>query len=99
MLPMLLQAVAGPPAPTAPKPRELAACSRDAAPGEIVVCARGQEQFRLRPLSPRAGADDPALPKAQVEVAPGVSLAAEAEQGNVGNIPTNRALMRLKLRF
>jgi hypothetical protein len=78
----------GPPA----KPR----CP-EGAPGEIVVCARNDEQYRLRPLPEkfaRKGEGD-----AQVDLGDGVAVAVEAERAGVGGVISNRAMVRLKLKF
>jgi hypothetical protein len=96
---LLLQAaVAGPmlPKPRSVLPRE---CPK---PREgdttVVVCGRGQEEFRLRAMPERYSADPQALPKAQTTIG-GNTVAAEAEQGDVGGIPTNRIMLRLKRPF
>ena len=97
---LTLQIAAGPPDEAEPRPRTTA--PRPCLPGEpdeVVVCARDPETFRLRPLAVPRGADDPALPKAETQIAPGVEITAEAEQGNIGNTPTNRAMVRLELKF
>ncbi len=98
MLALLLLQVAG---PMLEKPRSAAPTrSCTPRPGEdLVVCGKGQEQFRLRPITPRADDGAPAIPKAETAIGPGMTLAAEAEQGNVGPNLTNRAMVRWKLKF
>ena len=97
---LLLQAaaVAGPvlPAPRSVLPRE---CPR-ARPGDtdVVVCGRGQEQFRLRATPERYSSDPEALPKASTTIGDN-TVSAETEQGDVGGIPTNRIMLRLKRPF
>ncbi|WP_375270438.1 hypothetical protein [Sphingomonas sp.] len=97
---LLLQAaaVAGPvlPAPRSVLPRECPS----AQPGdsEVVVCGRGQEQFRLRAAPERYSSDPQALPKARTTIG-GNTVSAETEQGDVGGIPTNRIMLRLKRPF
>lgn len=88
---MLAQAVAGPMLP--PRPRSDAPCPVAADPQEVVVCARDQESFRLRPLP---GPDsDLGLPRARTSLAGG-TLAAEAEQGMLAN---GQSVPRLMLRW
>ncbi len=96
---LLLQAaVAGPvlPQPRSILPRE---CPK-AQPGDtdVVVCGRGQEQFRLRATPERYSSDPQALPKAQTTIG-GNTVGAETEQGNVGGVATNRIMLRLKRPF
>ncbi len=88
---------AGPPAPIPPKPRSDKPCPV-ARPGEdIVVCARPQDEFRLKPLPERYIAER-TPPKAQVAI-PGVgTVSAEAEQGaDAQGGAINRAMIRLKV--
>jgi hypothetical protein len=69
----------------------------EAAPGEIVVCARNDEQYRLRPLPEkfaRKGEGD-----AQVDLGDGAAVAVEAERAGVGGVISNRAMVRFKLKF
>ena len=64
---------------------------------EVVVCAnkKGESPYRLsEPPSPKKKA-----PKAGLTVAEGVSVAAETESVDVGGFPSNRAMIRLKLKF
>jgi hypothetical protein len=96
MIPLLLlQAVAGPFLPAAPRPRSDKPCPVGVDPSEIVVCARDPEIFRLRPLPgdpPREG-----LPRAAVRVGD-ATLAAEAEQATLaGGAQSQRLMFRLKL--
>jgi hypothetical protein len=66
--------------------------------GEVVVWANrsGVSPYRLKqPAPPPAKA----MPQAQVEIAEGVSAAAETEQTDVGGFPSNRAMVRLKIKF
>ncbi len=93
----LLQAtVAGPllDKPPAPDP-----CARPAA-GDVVVCGRraDPQRYRLRPLGDRYSADAAALPKAETGILGGrAALAAEAEAGSVGGVPSNRVMIRLRI--
>jgi hypothetical protein len=91
-----LQAV-GPPAPlpaTRPSDRPCPV----AQPGEdIVVCARPNEQYRLKPLTRRFTAER-TPPKAQVGIAGVGTVAAEVEQGaDAQGGPVNRAMVRLRI--
>jgi hypothetical protein len=64
---------------------------------EIVVCANpnGVSPYRLNPPAPRPRA----LPKAEVQVAKGVNVGAETESADVGGFTSNRAMLRLKIKF
>ena len=98
--------VAGPPVPpprVVPKPIEVTGpCAAGHQPrqdDEIVVCARPQEAFRLKPLpdryTPQSG-----IPKAEVKVFGNAKLSAEAERGaDAQGGPINRAMVRLKIPF
>jgi hypothetical protein len=72
-------------------------CSEAGGTGEVVVCGRrdGQSPYRIGPQSPTP----PALPDAQFNISDGVQAGATAEQGDVGGIPTNRAMITLKIKF
>jgi hypothetical protein len=94
--------VAGPPLPaelrpaTAPSPtRRCGEADRD---GDILVCARDREAYRLRPLK---GGPAPAAPlRAETGVVGKLRVAAEAEQGVLPNGQSSpRAMLRLKLPF
>ena len=72
--------------------------SRTAATGEIIVCANrpgGPSPYRIsQPPQPEAQ-----MPKAEVQLADGVSVAAETEQADILGFPSNRAMLRLKVKF
>ena len=72
--------------------------TRAAASVEIIVCANragGPSPYRLsQPPRPEAQ-----MPKAEVQLADGVSVAAETEQADILGFPSNRALLRLKVKF
>jgi hypothetical protein len=98
LLAAVLQAVSASPPErvdlTIPQP-----CQRaEESAGEIVVCANrnGKSPYRLQETAP---AEQAALPKAQANVAEGVSVAAETEEANVGGFVSNRAMIRLKVKF
>ena len=66
--------------------------------GEVVVCAyrNGESPYRLKlPVQSRKEG----LPKAETQVAEGVTLSGETEGADVGGFPSNRAMIRLKIKF
>ena len=79
---------------TGPPSCELQPSTRD----EIVVCAnrRGESPYRLKQFEPKTTS---ALPAAQMQIAEGVHIAAEAENVNINGFPSNRAMVRLKIKF
>ncbi|WP_294191599.1 hypothetical protein [uncultured Sphingomonas sp.] len=94
----LQAAVSGPvlPKPRSVLPRE---CPK-AEPGDtsIVVCARSQEEFRLRVTPERYSTDPQALPKAAIKIGDN-TVSADTEQGSVGGFTSNRVMLRLKRPF
>jgi hypothetical protein len=69
-----------------------------AASDEIIVCGRRDGEpgpYRLPQLPPR----DPGLPRAETGIAKGVAIAGETERADVGGFPSNRAMVRLKIKF
>jgi hypothetical protein len=70
----------------------------EASADEIVVCANrnGENPYRLQEMPPPEQA---ALPNAEVNVAEGVSVGAETEEADVGGFVSNRAMLRLKVKF
>lgn len=79
---------------TVPQPCQAQRADAD----EIVVCANrdGQSPYRIKQAERRS---DPGMPKAQVKIAQGVNAAAETEQADVGGFPSNRAMIRIKIKF
>ena len=71
-------------------------CLRQAG-DEIVVCGRRDEPspYRIGPQPPAR----PTLPNAELKISDGVEAKLGAEQGEVGGIPTNRAMITLKIKF
>ncbi|WBH16390.1 hypothetical protein [Sphingomonas radiodurans] len=89
--------VAGPPAPVPPNRSSDRPCPV-AQPGEeIVVCARRDDEYRLKPLTGRYDFDrEP--PKAEMAIAGVGKVAAEVEQGrDAQGAPINRAMIRLRI--
>lgn len=64
---------------------------------EIVVCGRrdGQSPYRIKPLPPTP----PSLPDAEFKISEKATAKLSAEQGEIGGIPTNRAMISLKIKF
>ena len=63
---------------------------------EIVVCGRRKESpYRIGPRP----AEPPALPDAEFKISDRVAGKLGAEQGEIGGIPTNRAMITLKIKF
>lgn len=92
---LLAQAVAGPVLPMPPRPRKGARCPVSSDPGDVVVCARDNDAYRLNPLPPRY--DSPALPKAELGIGNN-KLAAEAEHATLaGGAQSQRLMIRLKI--
>ena len=94
--------VAGPAVPAelrpAPTPAPAARCGDPDDDGDIVVCARGRDADRLRPVDDRAYARRPL--RAETGVVGKLRMAAEAEQGVLPNGQSApRAMVRLKLPF
>jgi hypothetical protein len=70
---------------------------RRAATDEVVVCGRRDSKslYRVGPQSELP----PAIPNAEFRLLDGVGLKLHAEEGEVGGIPTNRAMVSLKIKF
>ncbi|WP_338501626.1 hypothetical protein V6R86_02055 [Sphingomonas kaistensis] len=66
-------------------------------PQDIVVCGRnGSGRYRLNdPLPPRQSD----VPTAAVQLADGVTIAAEAEGAQAGGQQSNRLMARIKIKF
>ena len=65
---------------------------------EIVVCGRRPDElgpYRLPPLPQR----DSYIPKAERAIGKGIAIAAETEQADVGGFPSNRVMVRFKIKF
>jgi hypothetical protein len=70
---------------------------RRAATDEVVVCGRRDSQSLYR-VGPQAE-QQPAIPNAEFKLLEGVGLKLHADQGDVGGVPTNRAMVSLKIKF
>ena len=65
---------------------------------EVIVCANradGLGPYRIR-QAPSAAAKNP---KAEAQLADGLSVAAQTESADIGGFPAKRAMLRLKLKF
>ena len=101
-LSLLLAAIAQAVTSVPPKKIDLTirrSCEAQATSGdEIVVCARrndGIGPYRINQPLPRQSD----VPKAELQLADGLSASAETENADVGGIPSNRAMVRLKIKF
>lgn len=63
---------------------------------EIVVCAPDSAVYRLGPVSTKPGQ---ALPKTELKLSGNTVVAAHLQSGNLGNMPTNRAMVTIKVAF
>ena len=97
---MMLQfdPVSGPPAPSSVRLTPQADCPVGDS-GDIVVCARkDNDQFRLKPL-PERFSRNPSRIKAETNLNSKTKLSAETEAGSVGGFVSNRIMARLKFGF
>lgn len=91
---LLIQGVTGPILPPPRRPAVAGACPVGD-PGDVVVCARDPDAYRLKPLPPHP--DQPALPEAAVQIGD-TRLKAEAEQvGLEGGAQSQRMMLRLAI--
>lgn len=91
---LLLVQAAGAASPPAAVPR----CEDRAPGGEIVVCApsaNASSPYRIDPQPGRRAG----LPKAALKLANGMRAVAETEQADVGGFPSDRLMVRLKIKF
>lgn len=67
--------------------------------GEVVVCVNrnGESPYRLKQSVRRKPETTP--PKAELQIVDGVAVAGETEQADVGGFPSNRAMIKLKIKF
>jgi hypothetical protein len=100
LIAMMLQSdpVSGMPAPSAVRLTPRADCPVGDG-GDIVICARkDNDQFRLKPL-PERFSREPARIKAETKLSANTTLSAETEAGDVGGAISNRLMARLKVGF
>lgn len=91
----MTQAVAGPHLPAPPRPRSDKPCPVSAEPGDVVVCARSQDAYRLKPLP--SAPDEPVIPKAEFGLG-ATRVAAETEQTQLaGGAQSKRLMVRFKI--
>jgi len=67
----------------------------DRGTGEIVVCAKPSQPYRIGPVE-QSG---PALPPAAIELSSNVAANIHVEQQGVGGFPSNRVMLSFKIRF
>ena len=101
-MPLLLAALAQAISGTPPERIDLLipqpCAARTAASDEVVVCAnRAGDPGPYRISQPPSA--EAQMRKAEVQLAVGVTVAAEADQADILGFPSNRALLRLKLKF
>lgn len=98
LLLVLLALQAGPPIGPEPSRRSILSVKRECptaeAGDEIVVCARPDDEFRLKPLPERYQAG---VPRAEFGLPGDAKAVAETEQGAAGGFPSNRVMLRLKV--
>lgn len=73
--------------------------AKRSASDEIVVCGRRSDRpspYRLPVLPPE---QQKGIPTADTMLANGVNLGAVTEQANVGGFPSNRLMLRLRIKF
>jgi hypothetical protein len=72
------------------------ACTTPAAGSDVVVCGtRDSDRYRIEPEPSRS----PTGRKAAIDLSERVRAAAETEKGEVGGRPSNRIMLRLKIKF
>jgi hypothetical protein len=73
-------------------------CEVSRADDQVVVCGNrnGESPYRLKQPAQKPRK---ALPDAQLQIGEGVAIAAETEQADVGGFTSNRAMVRLKIKF
>jgi hypothetical protein len=64
--------------------------------GEIVVCATDNEQFRLRLLPDQS---QPRSEAPQLKLGENAAAGVGLERGSVGGVPSNRVMVKMKLKF
>lgn len=72
--------------------------SRETNDDEVVVCGTRTGQRSPYRLPPELSETDKRV-KAETRIADGVTVAGETENADVGGRPSNRAMVRLKIKF
>ena len=95
MIAMQTGAVAGPVLPAPRKAPTTRHCPPDDGGGDVVVCGRSSDAYRIG-IIPDYSAPM-TLPKARTKIAGVGAVSAEAEQVDVGGMPSKRAMIRLAI--
>ena len=95
MIALQTGAVAGPVLPAPRKPPTARRCPSDDGSGDVVVCGRSSDAYRIGAIPD--GPKPMTLPKARTEIAGVGTVSAEAEQVDVGGMPSKRAMIRLTI--
>ena len=72
--------------------------TRGSAKDDVIVCGRRRDdstRYRIPPSTPTQSD----LPKAELILGNGTRLSAETEQVDIGGMPSNRAMIRLRFKF
>lgn len=72
--------------------------TQESTDSEVIVCGRrndGSSPYRINQSSVRSTD----IPKAEAQIADGVRMSAETENVDVGGTPSNRLMVRLKIKF
>ena len=93
LLAAILQAISASP------PERVDCAAQRSETDEVVVCANRDGESPYRLIEVPEPVEGEALPKAEVQVAQGVSAGAETEKADVGGFDSNRAMVRLKFKF
>ena len=101
---LILIAMAQATSPSAPSPPQkidmtlATPCERAAATDEdVIVCGRRDETSRYR-IPPPASSPS-RKDRAEWQVGEGASVSAETENVDIGGTPSNRVMLRLKIKF
>ena len=79
--------------PTSPQRCE----TLDSLDADVLVCGRRNDpnRYRLPPLTPYQSE----LPKAELQLGNDTSVSAETQRVVIGGLPSNRVMIRLKIKF
>jgi hypothetical protein len=95
MIALQTGAVAGPVLPVPRKVPTARHCPPDEGGGDVVVCGRSSDAYRIGTIPDYS--TPMTLPKARTTIAGVGTVSAEAEQVDVGGIPSKRAMIRLTI--